>query len=325
MTHSKSLFDKNILQAAKLLNHSKKVMIAAHMNPDGDTLGCLLALGLALLHKGKRVFLVCHDAVPTRLQFLPGSELITTHCREKPDVAVSVDCGSVRQLGDIADVYLRTKKTIQIDHHDFGEAFGKVQILEPEASAVGEIVYELLRAMDAEITSAIATCLLTSIIIDTGAFRFSNIRPKTFEICAQLAKKGVDMQHLIEEAYWVKSRSMALLSSHALLHARFSKDGALAWAVVTQEDIQRYGAGLSDADSVADDLRCITGVKIAALFRETAHRNYRVSLRSKKGINVALVAKRFGGGGHHNSAGCRLQHSEKEKNRILAALQELLT
>jgi len=130
-------------------------------------------------------------------------------------------------------------------------------------------VFHLIRDLRAEITPAIATCLLTSIIVDTGAFRFSNTRSKTFEICAKLCKKGVDIQHLIEEAYWVRSRSMVLLSSFAMLNAKFSKDGNVAWAVVSQRNLQRLGAGLSDADSVADDLRSIEGVKIAALFRQT--------------------------------------------------------
>jgi phosphoesterase RecJ-like protein len=317
-------FKKRVGQAAKTLKAAKKVMVVAHVHPDGDTLGCLLALGLALIHLGKRVFFLCADAVPTRLQFLPGSELVTSQCREKADVAVAVDCGSPRQLGALAEPFFKTKNNIQIDHHDFGEAFGKIQVLEPEASAVGEIVYELIRALDVEITPAIATCLLTSIIVDTGAFRFSNVRARTFEICAHLAQKGVDVQHLIEESYWVKNRPMAFLSSHAVLNAHFSKEGSVAWATVSQADIRRYGAGLSDADSVADDLRYIEGVKVAALFRETDKGHYRVSLRSKKGINVALVAKRFDGGGHHSSAGCCIGRAPAEKKRLLAALEELV-
>jgi phosphoesterase RecJ-like protein len=165
---------------------------------------------------------------------------------------------------------------------------------------------------------------LTSIIVDTGAFRFSNTRAKTFDICAQLSKKGVDVQHLIEEAYWVKSRSMALLSSFTMLNAKFSKDGAVAWAVVSQRDVRRFGAWLSDADSVADELRSIEGVRVAALLRETERGTYRVSLRSKKGIHVATVAQHFGGGGHHNSAGCSLGRSESERRKLLKALEELV-
>ncbi len=317
-------YELGMKEGVEVLKTAKKVMVVSHLNPDGDTLGCMLALGLALMQKGKQVSLVCQDAVPTRYQFLPGSELVRSECREKVDVAVAVDCGGVRQLGTSKQAFFKARTTLQVDHHDFGDPFGKIQIVDPEASAVGEIIYHLIEALKVEITPAIATCLLTSIIVDTGAFRFSNIRAKTFEICAQLAKKGVDLQHLIEGCYWVKSRSMALLSSHAMLSAKFSKDGSIAWAMVSQAAIRRYGAGLSDADSVADDLRSIENVKIAALFRETDRGHYRVSLRSKKGVQVALVAQRFGGGGHHNSAGCSITKSVSEMKKLLKALEELV-
>ncbi len=317
-------FEASIKEAVSALERANKILVVSHMNPDGDTLGCMLGLGLSLIQKGKHVFLACQDAVPTRFQFLPGSELVQSHCQEKVDAAVAVDCGGIKQLGGLKDAFLKAKTSIQVDHHDFGDAFGKIQVVDPEASAVGEIVYRLIEVMKVEITPAIATCLLTSIIVDTGAFRFSNIRQKTFEICAKLSKMGVDLHQLIEESYWIKSRSMALLSSHAMQKAKFSRNGAIAWTTVTQSTMRRYRAGLSDADSVADDLRCIEGVKIAALFRETERGNYRVSLRSKKGIHVALVAQHFGGGGHHNSAGCSIPKEGSAKNKLLKALEELV-
>jgi len=317
-------YELGLKEGLRALRSAKKVIVVSHKNPDGDTLGCMLALGLALMQKGKHVFLVCQDAVPTRYQFLPGSELVQADCREKVDVAVAVDCGGVSQLGSAKKAFFKAKTTLQVDHHDFGDPFGKIQVVDPEASAVGEIVYYLVEALKVDITPAIATCLLTSIIVDTGAFHFSNIRAKTFEICAKLSKKGVDLQHLIEEAYWTKSRPTALLSSHAILKANFSRDGFIAWTVVSQASIRRYGAGLSDADSVADDLRSIENVKVAVLFRETDRGHYRVSLRSKKGIHVAIVARRFGGGGHHNSAGCVIRATEAEKKKLLQALGEII-
>ncbi len=320
----KKSFETGFEDALRVLRSAKKVMVVSHLNPDGDTLGCMLALGLALMQMGKKVSLTCQDAMPTRYQYLPGSELVQSECREKMDVAVAVDCGGEKQLGTLRSAFFKAKTTIQVDHHDFGDAFGKIQVLDAEASAVGEIAYHLICGLKAEITPAIATCLLTSIIVDTGAFRFSNTRSKTFEICARLCKKGVDVQHLIEEAYWVKSRAMALLSGFAMWNAKFSKDGNVAWAVVSQRNLQRFGAGLSDADSVADDLRSIEGVKIAALLRQTERGNYRVSLRSRKGIHVAMVAQRFGGGGHHNSAGCSIGRSAADRRKLLKALEELI-
>ncbi len=316
--------DSNIGKAVAALKKAKKVLIVSHRNPDGDTIGCMLALGLALLQKENQVAMLCQDGVPTRFQFLPGSELVISETEERSDVAIAVDCGSQAQMGRAKKIFFKCPVTIQVDHHDFGEAFGKIRVLDHEASAVGEIVYELIRVLGADVTPAIATCLLTSIIIDTGSFRFSNVRPKTFSICSELMKKGIDLQNLIEESYWKKSRPMAKLVSDGISKAVFSKNGALAWSTVSQKDILRHKAALSDADSVADDLRCIEGVKIAAVFRETEHRNLRVSLRSKDGINVALVAKRFGGGGHHNSAGCSIHNAKKDKAALLKELEALV-
>lgn len=311
-------------RAVNAIRRAKSVLIAAHLNPDGDTLGCMTALGLALLPTGKKITLACQDGVPTRFQYLPASELVLSQVSESYDVAIAVDCGSAKQLGTLAKPFLRAKTTIQIDHHDFGEAFGKIQVLEHDASAVGEIIYQMIRSMKVEITPAIATCLLTSIVIDTGSFKFSNIRPQTFEICSKLIQKGVDLPHLIEEAYWTKTRPMAQLTGHCLLNTSYSEDNRLAWATVTQKEIKRYEAKLSDADAIADELRTIDGVTIAALFRETERKTYRVSLRSRHGVNVAAVAKLFGGGGHHNSAGCSIKNTEEEKEKLLRELQALL-
>lgn len=314
--------DENIQKAVRAIRKAKKIIVASHINPDGDTIGCLLALGLALISSGKRVILLSQDGVPARFQFLPGSELILSNTSETADVSIAVDCGSRKQLGLVQTPFFRSKVTIQIDHHDFGNAFGKIQVLEEDASAVGEIVYELINALPVKITSHIATCLLTSIIVDTGSFRFSNIRSKTFEICSKLIKKGIDLQYLIEESYWKKSRSTAKLSGFCISQAHFSEDGAIAWSIVYQRDFKRFKANLSDVDSVADDLRAIDGVKIAAVLRETDKKHYRVSLRSSHGINVAKVAKLFGGGGHHNAAGCSVTASEKEK--LLQNLSDVL-
>jgi len=111
--------------ALRVLNSAKKVMVVSHVNPDGDTLGCMLALGLALMQKGKKVLLACQDNVPTRFQYLPGSELVQTECREKVDVAVAVDCGGEKQLGRLRAAFFKARSTVQIDHHDFGDAFGR--------------------------------------------------------------------------------------------------------------------------------------------------------------------------------------------------------
>lgn len=314
-------YKTNLQRAIRAIRSAKKVMVVSHVNPDGDTIGCQLALGLACLQMGKKVLLLSPHGMPTRYQFLPGSELVLSESDETADIAIAVDCGSRGQLGTAAKNYFKAKKTVQIDHHDFGASFGGIQLMDLEASAVGEIVYDLLRAMKIELTPAIAMCLLTSVIIDTGAFRFSNIRAKTFEVCSRLIKTGVDLRYLIEESYWTKSRSTLKLSSHALFSAEYSDDGSVVWSVIYQKDMKKFGAVISDADAVADDLRSVQGVKIAAVLRETEGGKFRASLRSKHGIHVGSLAEEFGGGGHHNSAGCLIK--KKDFPRLISRLKKL--
>lgn len=313
----------SVRKTVRAIKAAKKILVVCHINPDGDTIGCLLALGLSLIQIGKKVTLLSQDGIPARFQFLPGSDLVIPESKEPADVAIAVDCGSITQLGMTKTIFFKAKTTVQVDHHDFGEPFGKIQVMEEDASAVGEIMYELIRAIGAKITPNIASCLLASIIIDTGSFRFSNIRPKTFEICGDLVKTGINLQHLIEESYWKKSQATAQVSGYGLMKSEFSDDGAVAWSTVTQKDFLRFKANLSDVDSVADDLRSVEGVKVAALFRELPNGAFRTSLRSKYGINVANVAKLFGGGGHHNSAGCVLKNFKIQKEKLLNELGRL--
>src|SRR3990167_3687149 len=122
----------NVSRAVQAIQKAKKIIVASHVNPDGDTIGCLLALGHTLILMGKKVILLSQDGVPSRFQFLPGSELILSTTHEKSDVSIAVDCGGIRQLGSLRAPFFRAKTTIQVDHHDFGDSFGKIQVLEEE-------------------------------------------------------------------------------------------------------------------------------------------------------------------------------------------------
>ncbi len=260
------------------------------------------------------------DGVPPRFHFLPGSDLVLSQYKGKPDVAIAVDCGSLKQLGPSVPLFNAAKTTVQIDHHDFGEPFCKIMVVDTEAAAVGEIIYGFLKVLRIKVTPAIATCLLTSIIVDTGSFRFSNVQSRTLQIASDLLKTGVDMKYLIEEAYWKRSLTTARLEAVSVMNMRFEMNGAVVWTVVKQSDFKKENGLIGDADGVTDALRSIEGVKIAALMRETGKGTYRVSLRSGLGINVARIAQVFGGGGHHNAAGCSIRATKKAREDLIRAL-----
>jgi len=309
--------NKNMKLAAEKILAAERILVVSHVRPDGDAVGSLLALGLGLLSLDKQVVMVSPDGIPPRYQFLPGSELILSRLRGKVDLAVAVDCGSIEQLGPLARVFRSTKDTIQIDHHDFADGFCRHLVADTDAAAVGEIIYYFLKLLGVKITPVIATCLLTSIIVDTGSFRFSNVRSATFRICADLLEQGVDLKYLLEEAYWKKTETTMRLEALCVNLMRFERNGKVVWSYVRQNDFKKVSGLLADVDGVADDLRSIEGVKIAVLFRETSDGMCRISLRSAAGINVAKVARHFGGGGHYNSSGCMIMNTRSNRDKVV--------
>jgi phosphoesterase RecJ-like protein len=311
---------KSVRLAAQQIMAADRILISSHVHPDGDTMGSLLALGLGLLSIDKSVVMVSPDGIPPRYRFLPGSELVLDRWEDSVDLAVAVDCGTLRQLGRFGKYFEETPKTIQIDHHDFADVFGRLLVADPAAAAVGEIIYDLLKELDIQITPMIATCLLTSVIVDTGAFRFANVRSRTFRICADLLDCGVDLKYLLEEAYWKKSETTVRLEAKSVQHMKFERNGRVVWSYVRQAEFKRVNGIMSDVDGVADDLRSIDGVKIAALMREGADGMCRVSLRSEAGINVAKIAQVFGGGGHFNSAGCHMKNLKTNRDKLVRIL-----
>lgn len=311
---------KSLRATAHKILAADRILISSHLHPDGDTMGSLLALGLGLLSIGKSVVMVSPDGIPPRYRFLPGTELVLDRWEGTVDLAIAVDCGTIRQVGKFAKIFEKTRDTVQIDHHDFADGFGKMLLADPSAAAVGEIIYDLLKVLGIRVTPMIATCLLTSIIVDTGAFRFANVRSRTFRICADLLDRGVDLKSLLEEAYWKKSETTTKLEAVAVSRMKFDRNGRVVWSYVPWSCFTRVGGTGSDVDGVADDLRSIDGVKVAALMRENEDGSCRVSLRSEAGINVARIAQVFGGGGHFNSAGCHMKNTKSNRDKLVRIL-----
>ncbi len=166
---------RQLQEASRLLREARSVVLASHLNPDGDTLGCALALQSALESLGKRVVTLSSDGVPEIYRFLPGAEKVLTTTEQRGfDVAVVCDTGMPERIGKAKDAVFSARVIIDIDHHVTEGAFGDIRIQQPKASATAEIVYRLLKVMDVPITPAIATCLLTGIITDTGLYRYMN-------------------------------------------------------------------------------------------------------------------------------------------------------
>ncbi|NLP02241.1 MAG: bifunctional oligoribonuclease/PAP phosphatase NrnA [Fibrobacter sp.] len=316
---------RNLELIKAAIEGAKSVLICGHCNPDGDSMGAILSLGLGLESLGKRVFMLCTDPVPNNYRTLPGAKQLVGSVSREIDLGIAVDCGSKEMMGPAYAYFKRAAQTIEIDHHRSRISFADLSMVDSDACSAGELVYELLSELGVLINNEIAQNVLTSIIVETNSFRLPGIRSRTFEICAELIRTGLDFQKLAETVYWVTSRQTALLSGICMSRCRFIEGGEIAWTSLTRKDFLRASACDADADKVPEKIRSIQGVKLAVLFREREDLSWRVSLRSKDGIDVAKLAERFGGGGHKSAAGFTIASKKKSLRKILDAAVDLLS
>lgn len=302
---------RGLITAVDKILKAKDIVVSGHVNPDGDSIGSLLSFGLGLEKLGKRVYMVSHDGVPKRYRNLPGASRIIRKTQKSCDLAIAVDCSNKEMLGKTFKVFSTARDILEIDHHEFRRPFGDIKLIDPGASAVGELIYILLKELRVKISEDIAQNLLTSIIVETDSFSLPNVRPLAFSICAELLDKGVDFYKLVNMVFWSRTREQVILSGICLSRCKFMKHGKLVWSIVKTDDFKKVGGKDEDVDTVADEMRSIKGVKIVVLFRENVKGYLRVSLRSKGKINIASIAERFGGGGHFDVAGCKIYNDSR--------------
>lgn len=311
-------------KACRAILKAKKIAIFCHLNPDGDCIGSLLALGLALRRLRKKVFMISPDGLPHKYRGLPGAGLVKKRLMTQVDLAITVDCNNKVMLGEAFAGMRRADVILEIDHHEFRRPFGDIALIDTKAGAVGEIIFLLLKELRAPILKDIAYNILVSIIVETGSFRFPSYRPLTFHICAELTEKGIVFARLSELIYWSKTRQELLLSGICLSRCKFRKGGRIIWSIAKRLDFRRIRGKDEHIDAVADEMRAVRKVLIAILFRETANGMLRVSLRSKGKINVAQLAQAFGGGGHSDVAGCIVANKPEIKEDIFRQAEQLL-
>lgn len=313
-------------RAIERIKSAQKIGICSHIHPDGDSIGSLLSLGLGLEKLGKKVFMLSEDGIPKRYQSLPGVCKIMRNLEERIDLGIAVDCSTSELLGNTYNLYKKYATCIlEIDHHRFRKSFGDIELIDLDAAAVGELVYRILKALYIPFTQDIAQNVLTSIIVETNSFRLPNVGPKTFIVCAEMIKTGVNFYRLTETIYWSKIKEAALLTGIALSRCRFTSKGRIAWSYLKLSDFKRLRAKQEDVDTVADEMRAIRDVVIAILFREIDRSSLRVSLRSKDKVNVAQLAEGYGGGGHFDVAGCVIRNNNSSIREFLRRAERILS
>ncbi|MHB1935738.1 MAG: DHH family phosphoesterase [Acidobacteriaceae bacterium] len=301
-----------------------RFLLTSHARPDGDAVGSLLALWMTLTAMGKQAEMQLYDPVPVIYGTLPSANRVR-HASSlangfEPDAVIFLECDSVERsrLQGLGDTFL-----INIDHHTSGNPFASVNWIDTKASAVAEMVCRLAVAANVTVTPAMATCLYTALLSDTGSFCYEGTSASTFALAKDLVELGANPSRIAEDLYFSNPLSKMQLLGAAL--TTLKRDGSVAWLWVTHEDMVRLGASDEDSLGIVNYAIGISGVEVAVFLRETADQRIRVSLRSKSTVRVTPVAEQFGGGGHENASGCTLDGPiATATKRILDAVHQHL-
>lgn len=312
-----------IQKIVDIINRHKKFLITAHVKLDGDAVGSELAMYFLLKGLGKDVAIYNQDKTPDNFRFLPGSDIIlhTLPPPESFEVAFILDCSELDRVGDEADRIGAVRTLVNIDHHVSNGGFCEVRLIDPAASSTGELVFRLLTAMKTTITREMATNLYTAIITDTGDFHYGNTGKDTFIAAGHLVESGADPQWISENIYESFPMAKIRLLAKVLQTLSFDCQDRVGSLVIFLKDFEETGALWEHSEGLVDLPRSIEGVDISILYTELPDGNFKISLRSKGTTNVERVAKAFGGGGHVNAAGCRIEGDiDTVKRRLLEAI-----
>lgn len=304
-----------------LLSHRQFVM-CAHEKPDGDVLGSGYALGIALKNIGKSVVYFLDDEVPKNLRFMPEWQLSQRTFNGVSDHAIFIffDMSDQSRAGKALQ-WVPSSRIVNIDHHLGNKRFGRWNYVNEDEAATGSLVVGLILSLGTAVTADIATCLLATLISDTGCFQYSNASPHTMRLGAALIEAGADKDLITEQLYYTRTFAGQKVLGKALEEAELTDDG-ICYSVVTQSMLEQFGASHEDLEDVVGALRVVERCEIAALFKETPEGSYRLSMRSRGRFNVMKIARALGGGGHFRAAGATVAGPrDAAVKRVLTAIR----
>ena len=302
------------------IRESKTICVTCHTSPDGDAAGSVLALVMGLKFIGKDVCVLSKDSIPFSYEFLPNSNLMNGSIREVPqntDCVIVLDCGNVQRIN--ADLNFENKNylLINIDHHLSNDMYGDLNFVDTNAAAVGEIVYQMLEILGVKITKDIAECLYTSILTDTGSFRFSNTTSVTHTIAGYLINSGVDVDELYRIIYEKKSFERVKLYGMLIQSMELVHDNKVCVMKLTKDMLNGLNmAGSIDTSDALPFGMQIDSVEVVVLLKEVDG-GVKASLRSKDKVDVMKIAEIFGGGGHVKASGLYLDKPMVDAEKVI--------
>lgn len=287
------------------INKASKIGIVTHINPDGDAIGTALALWRVLSLYGKECDCLCDGELPIGYKGLPFSDFFGKPTIDKYDLMISVDVSTSQRCGKYAVLFDKCDSA-SIDHHEGRESFAKVNFVEL-SSSTAELVFRFVKRFYPEyITKEVAELLYVGLITDCGGFAYEYVNSNSLQTGAELLKYGINNSELYRKYLNEKPLSLVKLSSYVISKAIYELGGKVAFLVFTKDDLDRFGCSLDQTSGVLADILKAEEVKVAIGLTEVNNNSFKVSVRSKGEVNAIDIVSEFGGGGHKNAAGCRV-------------------
>ena len=317
-----NLYPENVLSALK---NADKFMICAHVRPDGDAIGSLLALGHLLEKIGKTVAVVSADGLPKDLRCLPESEKIVTPDAVLDtdfDMAIAVDVSDKGRMGTAERLFSAAPLTLQIDHHATNTRFAQVNVVDGDAAAAAELIVMLYDALKVPLDKESAYQLYCAIQSDSGNFCFNSVRPYTFSCMEKLMDAGLDIAYAARHLFMTKSSAHVAALGKAIASLTFFADGQAACMHLTAADKAQCGADDADLGGIVNYALYMDGVRMCFMADEDTDGSWKYSLRALPGENVSDIARAFGGGGHALASGFTANGDYETSSSAVKAMME---
>ena len=307
-----------------IIKSAKKILLLSHVNPDGDTLGSMCALYSMIYNRfKKKADMSVVSNIPFNYKFLPNIDFAQRYYDQSLvyDLVIALDVAAIDRVRDAKIFFDKAKCRVNIDHHKTNPNYGDFNLVEPNASSCGEVLFNYFRKNNWGITKDAAVCLYTAIMTDTGNFRFENTSPNSLRAAADLVEIGANPNQIYKNCYESKTKNYVLFQNHCVNKAEFLKDNKVVYTTVYKKDLEKFSAGDDYTDGIAETLRAIDSTEVAFVVKEVDTKLTKVSMRSKK-IDVAKICEVFGGGGHTFAAGCTIKASIKDSiDKILKEIE----
>lgn len=317
-------------EVVKIIRRYSKFLITTHVNSDGDGIGSEAALSSMLRALGKEVVIINPTPVPENYRFLDREGSIKLFSKEhirllnETEAAFVLDISNWERIGELGTLIKESKAIkICIDHHISNNGFADINIIDEKASSTGEIIYDLAQSMGIALDRSAMDGLYAAILTDTGSFRFSNTSAKVHLIVSHLIGKGVSPDEIYEKIYETRSFSRMKVLGLALSDLKLECSGKVAWFCVTQEMMNKFNLQADETEGFVNQLNYINGVEVSLFFFESGDNEIKVSLRSKRNVDVNAIASKLNGGGHARASGIRMNGSLKNAiEKVLAEVKK---